>query len=209
MVMEKQDVGEGESTSSLAKKNGHFWKKLWDHPENAELKQLRKDPNVLFADDKIFIPEVELKELPKPTEQRHKFKRKGEPCKIKLQLLQNGEPRANEDYVFEVGGKLIKGKTDADGQLEHYIPGDSSMGTLTLRNGEDVYPVKIGVLDPVDKETGVQQRLNNLGYDCGAEDGEIGEQTIEALKKFQAEHDLQVSGEADAATKAKLKELSK
>ncbi len=207
--MPEQDVGEGESTSSLAKKNGHFWKKIWDHPDNADLKQLRKDPNVLFADDKIFIPEVEIKYLPKPTEKKHKFKRKGEPCKIKLQLLKLGEPRANEDYVFEVGGKLIKGKTDGDGQLEHYIPGDGSTGTLTLSNGNEVLPVRIGQLDPVDKVVGVQQRLNNLGHDCGAEDGELGEQTIEALKKFQAEHDLEVTGEADAATKAKLKELSK
>jgi N-acetylmuramoyl-L-alanine amidase len=207
--MAKRPVGEGESTSSIAKQTGHFWKKLWDHPENAGLKQLRKDPNVLFADDLIHVPPIEIKEVPKPTEQRHKFKRKGEPCRLKLQLLKLGKPRANEEYVLEIEGKLIKGKTDAEGKLEHQIPGDAKSGRLTLRGGKESFPVRIGQLDPVDQTTGVQQRLNNLAYDCGAEDGEIGERTVEALKKFQAEHKLQVTGEADAATKAKLKELSK
>src|SRR5918912_2313554 len=99
--MGKQQVGAGESTSSLAKKTGHFWSYLWNHPENSQLKQLRKDPNVLFAEDEIFIPEVEPKEFPKPTDQKHRFKRKGEPCKIKIQLLKLGKPRANEDYVLK------------------------------------------------------------------------------------------------------------
>lgn len=207
--MAKQPVGEGESCSSLAKKTGHFWKTIWEHPENAELKQLRKDPNVLFADDPIFIPEVEPKPFSKSTDQTHKFKRKGEPCKLKLQLLKNGKPRANEDYVLELAGKLIKGKTDGEGKLEHFIPGDTSKGTLTLRNGKDCFDIRIGDLDPVDLITGVQQRLNNLNYEAGAESGEVSEQLVAALKKFQAEHKLQVTGEADAATKAKLKELSK
>jgi hypothetical protein len=209
LSMPRQKVGEGESTSSLAKKKGFFWRTIWEHGENASLKALRKDPNVLFADDDIFIPELDPKEVPKPTEQRHKFKRKGEPCKIKLQLLKNGKPRANESYVLEIEKKLINGKTDSDGKLEHYIPGSASSGTLTLRNGKEVLPIRIGDLDPIDKGTGVQQRLNNLGYDCGSEDGEIGEETKEALKKFQAEHGLSVSGDADAETKSKLKELSK
>src|SRR3954471_8350258 len=102
--MAKQKVGEGESTNSLAKENGFFWKTIWDHPENAQLKSLRKDPNVLFADDDIFIPDLQTKHYDKPTEQRHRFRRKGEPCKLKLQLLKNGKPRANEAYVLNIEG---------------------------------------------------------------------------------------------------------
>jgi hypothetical protein len=207
--MPKQPVGEGQSTSSLAKQNGFFWRTIWDHPENAALKAKRKDPNVLFADDDIFIPERELKEVSKGTEQTHKFKKKGEPCKIKIQLLKNGKPRANEDYVFEIEGKLINGKTDGDGKLEHFIPNEAKSGRLTLRGGKESIPIKIGDLDPVEENTGVQQRLNNLGFDCGSEDGDIGDATKEALKKFQAQYKLNETGEADSATRDKLKELSK
>lgn len=207
--MPKQPVGEGESTSSLAKKNGFFWRTIWEHPENAELKAKRKDPNVLFADDQISIPELELKEISKATDQTHQFKRKGEPCKLKVQLMKAGKPRANEKYSINLDGKLIEGTTDGEGKLEHFIPGESRGALLMLRNGQEIIPLRLGDLDPVDKPTGVQQRLNNLGFDCGSEDGEVGEVTQEAIKKFQAAYNLEVTGEADEAMKSKLKELSK
>lgn len=207
--MPKQPVGEGESTSSLAKKNGFFWRTIWEHPENAELKSKRKDPNVLFAEDEIFIPELELKLVDRPTEQTHKFKRKGEPCKLKVQLMKAGRPRKNEKYSINLDGKIIEGTTDGEGKFEHFIPGESRAATLMLRNGQEIIPLRLGDLDPVDKPTGVQQRLNNLGFDCGSEGGEIDEATQEAIKKFQAAHDLKVTGEADEAMKSKLKELSK
>lgn len=208
--MPKQKVGKGESVSSLAKKNGFFWKTIWDHPENAELKAKRKDPSLLFEDDEIFIPDMKPKELSKAGEQTHTFKRKGEPCKIKIQLLKLGKPRANEDYVIEIEGKQITGKTDGDGQIEQFIPGESQNGKLILRGGKEEYPLKIGYLDPVDEIAGVKQRLNNLGYPCGSEDaGELEEKAVEALKMFQAEQGLEVTGKIDNALKAKLKELSK
>ena len=208
--MPKQPVGDGEGTSSLAKKNGFFWKTIWDHPENAALKAKRKDPNVLYAEDEIFIPDLVPSEFPgKSTEQRHKFKRKGEPSKIKIKLLDSDKPRANEDYVLVIEGKSIKGKTDSEGVLEHFIPGEAKSGRLILRNGKEIYTIGVDDLDPVEQPTGVQQRLNNLGFNCGEEDGEIGEATKEALRKFQAQYQLEVTGEADDATKNKLKELSK
>ncbi|MGI9034512.1 MAG: peptidoglycan-binding protein [Pyrinomonadaceae bacterium] len=207
--MPKQKVGTGETTSSLAKKNGFFWKTIWDHPENAELKAKRQDPNVLFEDDEIFIPEKQSKKVSKGTEQEHVFKLKGEPAKFKVQLLKLGQPRANEEYVFELDNQLIDGKTDGDGKIEHFIPPDASSGRLIMKNGREVYPLRLGYLDPLDLISGVQQRLNNLGYSCGGEMGELGEQTKEALKSFQADNKLETTGEPDAATKAKLKKLSK
>lgn len=207
--MPKQPVGAGESTSSLAKKNGFFWKTIWDHPENAELKAKRKDPNVLLPDDEIFIPERQPKEVSKGTDQVHKFKRKGEPCKLKVQLMKAGKPRANEKYVIDLDGKLIEGQTDGEGKLEHFIPGESRSALLKLRNGQEIVPLRLGDLDPADTPTGIKQRLNNLGFETGWEGEEIDEYAKEAIKKFQAEYKLNVTGEADEATKNKLKELSK
>jgi len=207
--MPKQPVGEGESTSSLAKKNGFFWRTIWEHGENAELKAKRKDPNVLFAEDEIFIPERELKSVDKPTDAKHKFKRKGEPCKLKVQLMKAGKPRANEKYVLNLDGNPISGTTDGEGKFEHFIPGESRTAQLMLRGGQEVIPLRLGDLDPCDQATGIQQRLNNLGFDCGSEDGDVGDVTREAIKKFQAAFDLEATGEANDATINKLKELSK
>lgn len=207
--MPKQPVGEGESTSSLAKQNGFFWRTIWDHPENAALKAKRKDPNVLFAEDEIFIPERELKEVSKGTDASHKFKRKGEPCKVKVQLMKSGQPRANEKYVLDLDGKLINGTTDGEGKFEHFIPGNSRSALLMLRGGQEVIPLRLGDLDPCEKISGIQQRLNNLGFDCGAEDGELGDATREAIKKFQEAFKQDATGEVTEALKSKLKELAK
>lgn len=41
----------------------------------------------------------------------------------------------------------------------------------------------------------IQQDLATLGYDTGGVDGKMGTKTIIAISKFQAEHDLEVTGE--------------
>lgn len=207
--MPKRKVGVGETTSSLAKKYGFFWRTIWEHPENAELRAKRKDPNVLFETDDIFIPDKEVKKVSKGAESEHVFRRKGEPSKIKIQLLRLGKPRADEDYVLDIDGKQTNGKTDGDGRLEHFIPGDAKNGKLLFKGGKEVHQLRLGNLDPLDQISGVQQRLNNLGYECGGEMGKFGEKTKAALKKFQIANKLDESGEADAATKAKLQELAK
>jgi len=53
----------------------------------------------------------------------------------------------------------------------------------------------------------VQRRLQNLAYYGGELHGELDAPTVASLKTFQHEHGLQVTGEADGATKGKLKEL--
>lgn len=208
--MPKQEVGTGESTSSLAKKLGFFWRDIWEHGENAELKAKRKDPNVLFADDMIYIPEKEIKWVDKPTEQKHKFKRKGEPCKLRLQLMKSGKPRANEKYVLNLDGTIINGTTDGEGKLEHFIPGEAKTGILTILGSKEApINLRISDLDPADLVSGIKQRLNNLGFPSGTEDDQLDERAVEAIKKFQEAHGLNVTGEVDDAVKSKLKELCK
>ena len=119
----------GDSIPSLAKENGHFWRTVWDHPQNLQLKTKRKDPNVLSPGDDVFIPEIEVKEESRPTDQKHKFKLKGEAVKFKVRLLLLGEPRKNEPYVLDVDGKLINGTTDGGGQLEHVVPANAKAGS--------------------------------------------------------------------------------
>jgi hypothetical protein len=50
----------------------------------------------------------------------------------------------------------------------------------------------------------VQQRLSKLGYQPGPADGKIGKRTINALKKFQQDNDLPITGKADNETVNKL-----
>ena len=205
--MPKIKINSGHSIPSVAKDKGFFWETLWNHPENADLKSKRKNPNILYKGDEVFVPEKELKEVSKPTEARHKFRRKGEPLKFQLQLMMMGKPRKNEDYVLLVDGEQIQGKTDDEGILKATIPGNARGGTIVLRGGKEEYPIRIGHLDPIDTVSGVKQRLNNLGFTCGTENDKLDQRTKAALQKFQTRHELKVTGEPDSATKAKLEEL--
>lgn len=205
--MPYRTIGEGESVLSIAKDEGFLWKTIWEHGNNAELRQKRKDPAVLFVGDRLFVPDKEGKEVSKATDQKHTFKRKGDPVKLKIKLSYFDKPRANEKYVLQVAGKTFEGTTDGDGTVMQMVPGNARTGVLILNGGKEQHTISIGELDPVDEIPGVQQRLNNMGFDCGSDSGELDDQTIEALKKFQAAHDLPVTGEIDAATKGKLKEV--
>lgn len=50
----------------------------------------------------------------------------------------------------------------------------------------------------------IQKRLLSLGYKAGSANGVMGAKTVEALKKFQADNELTVTGVADDETVAKL-----
>jgi hypothetical protein len=202
------EVQPGDCISSIAFDHGFFWPTLWDHPANADLKAKRRDPNVLKDGDVVHIPKTTLRQESGATEQRHRFKRKGVPAKLKLRFLFNGRPRENLPFTIQLDGLLSEGMTDARGYLEFSIPPNAHEGILTLKspNGEEYYRLDLGHLDPVDTPTGIQQRLRNLGFGCDLS-REFDLQTADAARTFQSRHALNPTGEFDQAFRDKLKEV--
>ena len=66
--------------------------------------------------------------------------------------------------------------------------------------------LNLGALHPVATETGVQQRLQNLGFDCGKIDGVVGPRTRGAIRNFQGSVGLNIDGKLTPETRNKLKE---
>jgi hypothetical protein len=205
--MPERVVKQGECLFSIAAAYGFDWRHLWALGENAQLKHQRKLPNILHPGDRLFIPERELKEEPRPTEQKHKFLYKALPFRLRIRLLAAGKPLANEAYALEIAGKRIEAATDADGRLDEQIPPDAAEARLFIGRSKIELQLALGHLDPVEEISGVQGRLNNLGFHCGEVDGVLGPKTESALKAFQETYELAITGEPDEATAAKLKEL--
>lgn len=47
---------------------------------------------------------------------------------------------------------------------------------------------------------GAQKRLNELGYSAGAADGVFGRKTVDAIRRFQSDRGLAITGKLDSST---------
>lgn len=203
----KWNCQQGDCISGIAESTGHFWKRLWNASENAELNKLRKDPNVLLPDDVVHVPDLDLKEESGETEKRHRFKRKGVPSILRLVIKENGLPRSNERYLLKIDGVIKEGKLGPNGELEISIPGDAQTGTVRIGDDPEEIPLALGSIDPIETLTGVQGRLRNLGFYHGPVDGQMSPDTKVAIQRFQAKMDLPATGEPNADFIKRLKDV--
>lgn len=98
------EIAPGDCINSVALRHGFFPDTLWNHGSNAELKERRKDPNVLMTGDKLFIPDIKIKEVDKATEKRHRFRRKGVPAKLHLRFLKPKDKPPKDEPAAAGGG---------------------------------------------------------------------------------------------------------
>ena len=201
-------VKQGDCMNSIAYRYGFFWETLWDLSENSELKRAREDPNVLLADDRVTIPELRRKEEPGATEEHHRFRRKGIPPKLRMQVCQLGEPRAGAKFRLVIDREEQDGMLDNEGRFEVYIRPDATYAKLYVgeEEDEDEYDLRLAHLDPVDTLRGAEQRLENMGFAVGNTDGAMDEQTRSALRNYQGSKEIEVTGKLDQATMDQLKQ---
>ena len=206
--MPRYTVKQGDCIMNIAEVNGLLWETVWNHPDNAELKQRRKDPNILFPGDIVVIPEITQRLESAPTDQRTTFVKKTNRVQVRLRLLDlKRQPRANVEYTARVDSDISSGRSDGDGYIVITVrPNDRELNLkVTEGSKTDEYTLPLGSIDPIDELSGVQHRLTNLGYSCNSEEGILGEVTKAAIRAFQKEMELDVNGELDDATRQKLK----
>jgi hypothetical protein len=205
-------VSQGESVESIATENGHFWETLWNDPNNADLKKLRKDPHILFPGDQVYVPPLRPRQENAPTTKRTTFKRKGIPSKLKVRFLDDGKPRAGKAYTLTVDdGPPIQGTTDGDGVLTQPVPPRAEQAVV-LFDGDTpdlAFTFSLRWLDPVDTPSGQRERLRNLGYPAGPPNDEADLPLSGAIARFQEQNGLPATGEADDKTQKKLAEVHK
>jgi uncharacterized Zn-binding protein involved in type VI secretion len=202
-------VIQGECIASIARDHGHFWQTLWDDPANQELRARRKNPNILLPGDRVFVPDKRSKAESGNADARHKFRRKGEPSILRLRILDRADaPVAHKPFTLQVDNDVHQGTTDPQGRIEVLIAGNARRAQLVVGEGPSTrrYDITLGCVDPIDTVSGVQHRLNNLGFVC-AVDGVFGPRTRKALHAFQKQQHLPETGEADDQTLRKMFEM--
>ena len=199
-------VEQGECISSIARDTGHFWETLWNLDANAALKRARTSPTVLLPGDRLTVPPIRVKTIAVATGKRHVFRRKGVPDYLRLEFRLGGAARAGEPYEATIDGVLHRGTLDENGRLEIALPRGAKGGTVVVGGSSGIRQqraFRLGTLDPPDTAGGLRSRLENLGF--GGAPGDEGLRA--AVAALQSACGMEVTGEPDAATLAKIEQL--
>jgi hypothetical protein len=203
----------GDSFSSLALEHGFFWETLWNHPDNAALREKRAHPHVLRFGDQVAIPPIRKQQDPCETDKRHRFRRRGVPSRIHFRFVDaEDKALAGKRYHLKVGERNYEGTTNGAGAVIHYVDADQTEGSLTIWPEEKYYPEKVhftvhvSQMQPLKSTPGLKTRLNHLGFYCGAEDDEDTQGLREAVQAFQAQEKIEPTGELTPETIQRLAE---
>ena len=201
----KYVVIQGEYVSLIAAKyRFSSWRTLFDHPANAEFRAMRPNPNLLYPGDEIVIPEIKSKTVTIQTGQVNKFVLKRPPPDELIVVLRvGGKAVAREECDIEFASanrdslQQCTARTSDTGELKAKVPRGAIYALVSIKKRPMLrWRLALGYLDPVQdkhrpfdsahrKVTGIQARLNNLGFFCGKVDGDLGPRTKAALSAFQ------------------------
>jgi hypothetical protein len=208
MARKVHKIEAGEHISAIAARHSFMsFVPLWNASENAHLRAVREDPHQLLPGDEVVIPEKKPVEYPRPTDALYEFVVYVEKLQVRLKLVDlGGKPLAGVACKLASGGATEEATTDGDGIVAVPIPRDCTTGTLSA--GKASYELAVGSLAPISDPSGQAARLMNLGYWYGDDDRWDDPDTLKlAIQLFQGDHDLEITGKADANFVAKLDQV--
>ena len=209
-------VKAGEHIGAIALKYGfENFSVLWEHPENAELKSKRTTPFLLAPGDELFIPDHVRLVFSRSTDASHDIRVQVDKMALHLRLLGlDSKPRKYTPVVVrvdppEAGAASAQAEqnltTNGDGKVSVDMAKHVLVGSGQIEKLE--FTMHIGMLDPIEEENGLAQRLTNLGYFVPADAEERDDDELQsAIEEFQCDHGLKVTGQR-ADVESKIKEL--
>lgn len=198
-MAQRYTVREGDCLSSIAYDAGHLPDTIWMHGDNQELRDLRKDRNVLMSGDVLAIPDLNTEPKSASSNQKHQFRRKAVPGVLRLRFERNGRPRAGVAYTIDIDGDVREGTLDDNGGLEEPILPNAKEAIVSFPDTDETFKTKLGRLDPVTTESGQSARLKSLAFFDPSSDS-----LSAAIARFQVAKGLEASGVCDAATQQSL-----
>jgi hypothetical protein len=206
-------IAQGECLASLAHRYGFSDPQaIFDHPDNAHLKDAKRSVYVLHPGDQVAIPDRGDKAIDCATGATHRFTVKLPKVFVRIKLQDGaGGVFADRPYKLTLGSTTYEGRTTGEGVVHQRVSPDATDGYLVVSLVEEEgvlgswsTPVHVGHLDPVSELSGVQGRLGNLGFGDVHPTGSMDDATRRALAAFQRHAGIEVTGELDDDTRSAL-----
>ena len=199
-------IQQGDYLAKLAFKLGFDAAPVWSSTANEALRTLRKSPDVLLPGDILQIPASSAATTSLSPNTSNAYVAQV-PLVNVLLVLGDRDGNRFTDEPCEVMGLSGAGapeaptSTDGSGTLMLRVP-------VTLREVEVHLPrknvtmrVMVGDMDPEDERSGIQKRLQNLGFGYFFPGEDPDRQLEAALRAFQSSHGLEPTGAIDDATR--------
>ena len=202
----------------LAQRFGFDADEVWNDESNRELREQRESPNVLAPGDVLHIPEESERSgagLSKGASNRYRGTLASTSVRVVVHRL--GEVLRSEPCEVLIGDPPQQTTTDGDGVLAIDVPQHLEEVMVRFPDRGFQMALRLGHLDPLDTESGVIGRLENLGYLLPRQLLEGGHADLNtpairerrlrrAVEAFQRSRDLEPTGEVDDATREALRE---
>ncbi len=208
-------VQPGDCIASIAQESGFSdYHKIYDDPANADLKKKRPNPNVLAVGDVVVIPDVTSKSVSVASGKEHTLVVATVPTLLRIRIIdETGKGMKDLDYELVVGPITYSGKTPESGEIEAgIISAVQKTGTLRLWKKKEAgidgysFPLELGGLEHESVDSACQARLMNLGFDCGGITGDVDARTRNAVRRFQKDTKLEITGKLEKDQQDKTRE---
>lgn len=203
-------VKQGERLATIAAMYGVSPTIIYADPDNAELWKKRPNPNQLLPGDEVSLGDPN-RPSDLPTGAGHTLMiASGRDEMLSIFLGSRYDASfAGQRFELKAGKRTIQGKVPDDNVIVAVIALGTESGELKLWLSEDPeviasWTLKVGHLDPITEVSGVQARLNNLGYGAGEVDGNEDDDLKGAVASFQNDVGLEPSGEVNDDCRAAL-----
>jgi peptidoglycan hydrolase-like protein with peptidoglycan-binding domain len=209
-------VRQGDYLAKLAFVHGFDADEVWNDPKNEMLRGTRPDPNILAPGDILYIPSVAKEGLSIEQGAANRYVAKAPRTKLRVSFRSGSGRFANAKFITKGGATPAEGSTDGDEQLEVWVPVHTAEIRVEFPELAHEFTLFVGHLDPASEGSGVRARLIHLGYllpsprelfGCdvpGVVEEDEASRVTAAVRSFQKDKGLPVTGEVNEDTRAAL-----
>lgn len=169
---------------------------LYEHQANAQLRKVRQNMHTLLPNDVVQIPPRENKSIVIQPGLSVPLIVKGKLAGLKIRIKEfGGDALLHKDFDVEAAHLKYSGNTGSNGEISLMVNASLTSAKLMIfldpqKRSALHWQLSLGALAPKDTLSGVQARLNNLGFHCANELGVLEDTTTKAIAAFKRKNEI-------------------